>query len=298
MAQIFSRSPKFSNGADLSADTRIRNLREAAFICEFRCRLGNPRMSDPSAVPDFVTLGTPARRASENSMRSALWNKNSTIPGSSNPRLICDFVRWEFAKLPRDVQDRIKNLGNTAFSIEQLIFDFSNASLSDRPQWVNPDTTLGKMLMGGPFGGRRIKEGKPEDLKRYPEGDTIFEMSRWKPRTDSSLAGWDTAKVQFKDSSIIITQHIEFYVYIRFKYNSEEADVLRKTITDTYSLVVDTHGKLQVAHDPKEDDTSEQVSINLWTKIWPECKNKLHEVRRQADLESIKFHSIPVTVLD
>jgi hypothetical protein len=151
------------------------------------------------------------------------------------------------------------------------------------------------------------QEGKLENVKRHKKGDTIFELSWWKPRTDKSAGGlWGTftvnnlytAKVEFKDRSIIITQHLDVYVFLADNQRSVEAHVIRKTITDTYSPGVDPDGKPQFAHNIDENDTSEKIERSFGDQIWPELKDRLDEVKRRANAKSIEFKSIPVTDLD
>jgi hypothetical protein len=72
-----------------------------------------------------------------------------------------------------------------------LIFDFTNASLSGRPKWVNPDDDLGQMLTGGLF------TGKYYDILRE-RGELLL---GWVIKNeDPSLpeASWDLTEFDFK----------------------------------------------------------------------------------------------------
>jgi hypothetical protein len=187
--------PEFPEEAKPSEDARIQDLSNASFLRGFRCRLGNPPMTenpmtDPSAVsevPDFVTLGDDTSNVLfnllcaecsvveytplvENYFEEKWVHRKQEIDDpwifQSKVDLRLEPVASEkFETLPEEVLDRIKNLGETAFSVEQLVFDFQNAAISSRPKWINPNQQLGQMLIGGPFSGTYFdimkKRGEP-----------------------------------------------------------------------------------------------------------------------------------------
>ena len=141
------------NGTDPVTNSAITALANQKFTAAVRLQLGLPEGYAPADIPDYVELpgkdgpvtfnllcstfqvvlynpgngyyGTPtwtniSQPTDGNAwIYSALVNLNLThVPGSG------------YAKLPPAVQKQIKNLSGTAFSIQQLLFDLTHATLS------------------------------------------------------------------------------------------------------------------------------------------------------------------------
>ena len=109
----------------------------------------------PSLVPDVVILGADAKSVTYNLLCSefkvAVWQNNGYAPPTfkvisqddDNSAWLCQanvdlrmsvVEQGAFSRLPPSVQDGIKNLGAQAFSIQQLMFDLSSASLMSVPK--------------------------------------------------------------------------------------------------------------------------------------------------------------------
>jgi len=68
--------------------------------------------------------------------------------------------------------------------------------------------------------------------------------------------------VVFKDRTIIVTQSLGIYTAVRQQYSTVSGWIVRKTITDTYTLGVNEHGQLQVVQTSDTVDTSEDPNAN------------------------------------
>jgi hypothetical protein len=156
-------------GADPSTNADLKNLLGARFMMGFRAELGLPSDVPPEEIPDIVTLGGSTSAVTFNHLCSqftvvelepgsgyapASW-MNESQP-SDRPWLFTSKVdlrlsRAEqnaYSKLPKPVQDQIKNLGGNAFSVQQLLFDLDNAALESMPtiSGVKPGTKLYMIL--------------------------------------------------------------------------------------------------------------------------------------------------------
>jgi hypothetical protein len=118
----------------------------------FQVQIGIPHVSNPSSLlPNIVTLGS-ATFAVQFNMLCYQFNVVQLGPGNkswlnmsqpaNSPWVFASKVNMhlstvnqsECRNLPPNVQQGIKNLGNTAFSVvQQLIFDLSNVSLTTIP---------------------------------------------------------------------------------------------------------------------------------------------------------------------
>lgn len=130
-------------------DPNFQKLIKAQFMTGFKVRMGIPAGADPAKVPDIVGLRADTATvdyrlicseftvaAVQNEWGTYSWLQKSQDP--NNPWLYSATVDLRmgevpgtaYSKLPKAVQDSIKNLSGSAFSIQQLLFDLSNAGLS------------------------------------------------------------------------------------------------------------------------------------------------------------------------
>jgi hypothetical protein len=153
------------SGVDTSNDPNIKNLLGVRFMIGFKARLGVPRVSNPSLLPDVVTLGgdtssvifnmlcsefiavelNPGSVYSSPSWTNLSQPANSPWVFTSKVDLRLSTVDGSaYSTLPPAVQSAIKNLEANAFSVQQLLFDLTNASLMTVPNLsgVTPGTTL------------------------------------------------------------------------------------------------------------------------------------------------------------
>lgn len=157
------------NGADPNTNKDLQNLYKARFMVGFKAKIGIPPGIAPTNVPDIVTLGQNTASVIYNLMceefqvvqykpqsgySPAQWMNESQPAGK--PWLFTSKVdlrlttsdQSAYSKLPPDVRARIKNLGDMAFSVQQLLFDLDNAALESIPvmSGVDPGTNLYNVL--------------------------------------------------------------------------------------------------------------------------------------------------------
>ncbi|KAL4973532.1 hypothetical protein BDW66DRAFT_153716 [Aspergillus desertorum] len=144
-------------------DRNFQMLLKAKFMAGFKAQMGVPAAADLTKVPDIVGLrGDSAAvdyhlvcseftiAALQNEWGSYSWMRKSQDP--NHPWLYSATVDLRmgkveesaYSKLPEAVQKKIKNLSASAFSIQQLLFDLSNAGLSSaaRIDGVEPGSIL------------------------------------------------------------------------------------------------------------------------------------------------------------
>ncbi|BDT90369.1 MULTISPECIES: hypothetical protein [Nocardia] len=173
---------------DAANDTDIKKLISARFMFGFQAQLGLPPMSSPQKIPDIVDLGGDTATVGFNLLCAEFAIVNLTPPGGYNTDATWDRfdqqkdAPWIFStkvdlrlstvdqsaysKLPPDVQQQIKNLGDNAFSVQQLLYDLDNAALETVPtiEGVKPGTLLYTMLeqdFVGAYFTQMQKEHKP-----------------------------------------------------------------------------------------------------------------------------------------
>jgi hypothetical protein len=141
------------NNADPATNQDLKNLFAARFMVGFKAQIGLPPGYAPTAIPDVITLSADASSVSYKLMCSefivvqytpasgynpASWMNVSQQPGNAwqfNSKVDLRLAPYDdaYSKLPPAVQAAIKNLGSTAFSVQQLLFDLDNAALESIP---------------------------------------------------------------------------------------------------------------------------------------------------------------------
>lgn len=174
-----------SPDAEPRTDPDLFNLAKAGFMAGFRAQIGIPPVSDASKIatlPDMVTLGSSASSVTFSLLCSEFDVTQLGASGSSwlsasqpvdNPWVFTAAVDLRLADVPGDafhtlpdaVQQQIKNLSGSAFSIQQLLFDLDNARLMSVPQITGVEgTALDKLLreyFTGMYFGQMKVSGQP-----------------------------------------------------------------------------------------------------------------------------------------
>ncbi|KAK3354080.1 hypothetical protein B0T25DRAFT_632340 [Lasiosphaeria hispida] len=155
------------DGATPDTNSDLVNLDNARFIAGFRARIGLPAASDVSKIPDIVTLGSDTSAVKFNMLCSDFiivsngmskfdntWVRKVQDPNAPWVFSAMVDLRLEntnqtaFGTLPAEVQAQIKNLGDAAFSVQQLLFDLSSAGLQHAPDITNvPEGTPAHTLL-------------------------------------------------------------------------------------------------------------------------------------------------------
>ncbi len=173
--------------ADPAKSQDLKNLFEARFMVGFKAKIGLPPGYAPTAIPDVVGLGADASSVSYTLMCSEFvivhlqpgsgydptpsWMKVSQPPGKAwlfTSKVDIRLAPYgdAYSKLPPSVQAAIKDLGDEAFSVQQLLFDLDTAALQSVPQigGVDPGTDpyacLQKDFLGAYFNTVKQK-GQP-----------------------------------------------------------------------------------------------------------------------------------------
>jgi hypothetical protein len=144
------------DGNDPRTDQDLINLKNVQFVGAFRATVGLPSGVDPADLPDLVTLGADTSAVTFNLLCSAfnvvgfggysdtIWMNQSQSPAgplwtfaSKVDLRLPTLDQSEYSNLPPNIQQAIKNLSGTAFSVQQLLFDLDNAGLWSSPSIPN-----------------------------------------------------------------------------------------------------------------------------------------------------------------
>ncbi len=138
------------NGTDASANPILQKLTKARFMAAIKAKVGIPDGCSP--IPNIVTLQSDASNVLFSLIFSELvltqmtvgystsWFRTAQDPTKpwlfqSKVDLRLDPVdQGTFTRLPDPVQRQVRNLGDTAFSVQQLLFDLENIG------WLDPPT--------------------------------------------------------------------------------------------------------------------------------------------------------------
>jgi hypothetical protein len=176
-----------SPDADPRTDPDLFNLAKAGFMMGFQAQIGIPQVSDPALIKtlNYVTLGSTPNSVTYHLMCSQFNVAQLTQSGqgtmtwlsasqpADSPWVFTADVDLRLAAvpgtafntLPKEVQDQLKNLSGSAFSVQQLLFDLDNARLMSVPQISGVDgTALYKALNDyfvGAYFGQMKKSGQP-----------------------------------------------------------------------------------------------------------------------------------------
>jgi len=210
------------DGADPATDKDLLKLQKARFMVGFKARIGDPPGYAPTSIPDIVTLGTDTSAVTFRLMCSELIVVQLTPAGGYNTGSWLNASQpqgnaWFFTskvdmrmfstgenaydKLPPAVREQIKNLGNDAFSVKQLLFDLDNAALETVPEMygVSPGTPLYRVLQqyfigeyftamraqGEPLLGCAITRPGTVDRSTFSMTDLNIEVSPFRGSTGS-----------------------------------------------------------------------------------------------------------------
>lgn len=139
-------------------------------------------------------------------------------------------------------------------------------------------------------------------------GATVLNYSYSSSADDTAGAGGDmgemklsttyTASVTFAGATIVITQNLVVYCYVRSLQTYEGWNVINKTITDTYKLTLDGKGGLTSSLVSVPDDNSDPTpSTNWFTEIFTDLNDLVNDVASWASgFFASNFHSMPLNV--
>jgi hypothetical protein len=174
------------NGANLDTSKDLQNLRDARFMVGFRARIGIPKKANIKDIPELLILGRHTKSVTFNLLCSEftilvfepggwgpVWTRISQpdedpwIFESKVDLRLSVADQSAYGKLPRDLQTRIAQLGDSAFSVQQLLVDLSNAALSSVPKiarGIAPGTNVYEIIsqyfLGAYFAQMRV-DGEP-----------------------------------------------------------------------------------------------------------------------------------------
>ncbi|RHZ70285.1 hypothetical protein CDV55_101765 [Aspergillus turcosus] len=125
------------DGSDPKTDQDLINLQNVQFVGAFRATVGLPSGVDPADLPDLVTLGADTSQVLFNLLCSDFTVVGTMDFASQVDMRFSTVDQDAYNKLPPAVQNELKNLSGTAFSVQQLLFNLDNAGLSSTPSIAN-----------------------------------------------------------------------------------------------------------------------------------------------------------------
>jgi hypothetical protein len=143
----------------------------------------------------------------------------------------------------------------------------------------------------------------------FPEsGPSVLKMS-WR-ESASDQAGLDGAlgrmvlesiydcDVQFVGNTIVVTQNLKIYVYVRFLATPGEGYVVDKTVVNTFYLGVDSQGNLTSTVTSTVTDTGKVPDVNGFLAFWADVKPLAEAVKRWASaLANVSLKDLPLSVV-
>lgn len=140
-------------------------------------------------------------------------------------------------------------------------------------------------------------------------GPNVLTFS-WQSGTaeDDAGAGGDMGKmelsssfnvnVSFQGNTIVITQHLVVYAYVRSLATGDGGNIVDKTITDTYTLAVDQNGNLMATQTTSTQDNSQSPGTNGFLNFFTDLNSLLDSAKTWANnFAGARLQSLPISVV-
>jgi hypothetical protein len=104
--------------------------------------------------------------------------------------------------------------------------------------------------------------------------------------------------VDFVGTTIVVTQHSVCYMYARSLQTDGSGNVVDSTIVDTYTLGIDTTGKLQVdGYTTKKTDNPTVPSVNWFLNFFTNFNDLSTEVSKTCQCVASDLQSVPISTI-
>jgi hypothetical protein len=101
--------------------------------------------------------------------------------------------------------------------------------------------------------------------------------------------------VSFVNNTIVIVQNIKMWLKIRWDETSESANVVDKTITDTYTLSIGADGQLESSLSSNPTDNSQSFNFNWFVKWFAGIGDCISEITNSIkEFNQTSLNGIPV----
>jgi hypothetical protein len=106
------------------------------------------------------------------------------------------------------------------------------------------------------------------------------------------------ASVSFQGNTIVISQHLVVYAYIRSLATGDGGNVVDKTVTDTYTLAVDQNGDLMATQTTTTADHSQSPGTNGFLNFFTDLNSLLDDAKSWANnFAGTRLTSLPISVV-
>jgi hypothetical protein len=103
--------------------------------------------------------------------------------------------------------------------------------------------------------------------------------------------------VTFQGDTIVITQHLVVYTYVRSLATGAGGNVVDKTVTDTYTLAVDQNGDLKASQTTTTQDNSQSPGTNGFLNFFTGLNDLLDDAKSWANnFAGARLQSLPISV--
>lgn len=141
-----------------------------------------------------------------------------------------------------------------------------------------------------------------------PAGNTVLRFDYSAASEDAAGLNDDMGKfrlqntysltVDFVGTTIVITQHLVRYMYVRTLQTSGDGNLIDKTIVDTYSLGIDASGQLVPELDSVPTDRSNSPSVNAALNFFTNFNDISNAVRDKVrDFAGSRLQDMPIATL-
>ena len=105
--------------------------------------------------------------------------------------------------------------------------------------------------------------------------------------------------VDFTGNTIVVTQHLVVYLYLKYLATPADGNVIDKTITDTYTLAVDQAGRLTTTPPASVTvDNSDTPSANGFLNFFADVEKIVHDVHNWiAPFVATHFTDLPISAV-
>ncbi len=150
--------------------------------------------------------------------------------------------------------------------------------------------------------------GQSPTVNMPSTGATVLTMSHSSSAEEQAGLDGDMGKmklspslnvtVEFKNNTVTITQHLVIYLYVRSLQTSADGNIVDKTITDTYTLSVDSNGELTAKMHSSSTDNSKNPGTGGFLNFWTNLNGIIDNVKTWTrNFVSTDFGDIPLAVV-
>ncbi|PYH95696.1 hypothetical protein BO71DRAFT_473594 [Aspergillus ellipticus CBS 707.79] len=196
---------------------------------------------------------------------------NKPLPGVAS-------FNWNWV-LPENINDKSGVVAINRNIIAQNILDQLRPAAQNCCLRIEPSVSAHWYMAGGEFDVTISQDQAPQTAQVTDSGSNVVLFQYSYPRSADDQSGATycvldvnsnyTCEVYFEEQTITVKQHCLISVHARVDWEYGDANVVDKTITDTYTIAVDQYGRLEITLTQSTPvDNSTDPGLNWFSELF------------------------------